>query len=76
MRSSIQARLDDRSQKRLASLVRELGWTPSQVVREGLRILEASYLRRKKHGIIGLGKFESRVPDLGSSKKHLKDFGR
>ena len=76
MRSSIQARLDDRSQKRLASLVRELGWTPSQVVREGLRILEGSYLRRKKHGIIGLGKFESRVPDLGSSKKHLKDFGR
>ena len=76
MRSAIQARLDDRSRKRLAVLVRELGWTPTQVVREGLRILEASYLRRKKHGIIGLGKFASRVPDLGSSKKHLEDFGR
>jgi len=46
------------------------------VVREGLRVLEASYLRRKKHSVIGLGKFESRVRDLGSSKKHLKDFGR
>jgi hypothetical protein len=56
--------------------VRELGWTPSQVVREGLRILEASYLRQKKHGIIGLGKFESGVPDLGSNKKHLRDCGR
>lgn len=56
--------------------MRELGWTPSQVVREGLRILEASYLRRKKHGIIGLGKFESGVPDLGSNKKRIRDFGR
>ena len=49
--------------------MRELGWTPSEVVREGLRILEASYLRRKKRGIIGLGKFESGVKDLGSNKK-------
>jgi hypothetical protein len=76
MRSAIQARLDDRSQKRLAILVRELGWTPSQVVREGLRILEASYLRRKKQGIIGLGKFRSGESDLGSNKKHLRNFGR
>jgi hypothetical protein len=76
MRSSIQARLDDQSRKRLAVLVRELGWTPSRVVREGLRILEANYLRRKKLGIIGLGKFRSDVSDLGSNKKHLRNFGR
>ena len=57
-------------------LVRELGWTPSQVVREGLRVLEASYLRRKKGGVIGLGKFRSGVRDLGSNKKHLQNFGR
>jgi hypothetical protein len=76
MRSAIQARLDGRSVRRLAVLVRELGWTPSRVVREGLRVLEASYLRKKKQGIIGLGKFRSGVPDLGSNKKHLRDFGR
>ena len=76
MRFSIQARLDARSRKRLAVLVRELGWTPSRVVREGLRVLEASYLRRKKGGIIGLGKFESGVADLGSNKKHMRNFGR
>jgi hypothetical protein len=76
MRSAIQARLDDRSRKRLAALVRELGWTPSQVVREGLRILEASHLRRKKRSVIGLGKFRSGVSDLGSNKKHLREFGR
>jgi hypothetical protein len=76
MPSAIHARLDDQSRKRLAALVRELGWTPSRVVREGLRILEVSYLRRKKQGIIGLGKFRSRVSDLGSNKKHLRNFGR
>jgi len=56
--------------------MRELGWSPSEVVREGLRILEASYLGRKKRGVIGLGKFRSGVSDLGSNKKHLKDLGR
>jgi hypothetical protein len=76
MRFAIQARLDDQSRKRLAVLVRELGWTPSQVVREGLRVLEVSYLRRKKAGVIGLGKFKSGVSDLGSNKKRLQNFGR
>jgi len=76
MRFAIQARLDNRSRKRLAALVRELGWTPSRVVREGLRVLEAGYLRRKKPRIIGLGKFKSGVPDLGSNKKHLRNLGR
>jgi hypothetical protein len=76
MRSAIQTRLDSPSRKRLAVLVRELGWTPSQIVREGLRVLAASYLRRKKRGVIGLGKFSSGVRDLASNKKHLRDFGR
>ena len=51
-------------------------WTPSQVVREGLRVLEANRLRRKRPGIIGLGKFRSGVSDLGSNKKHLRNFGQ
>jgi hypothetical protein len=76
MRSSIHVGLDARSRKRLAALVRELGWTPSQVVREGLRVLEASHLRQKRQGVIGLGDFRSGVSNLGSDRKHLRDFGR
>ena len=76
MGPTVHARLDRRAQKRLATLVRELGWSPSQVVREGLRILEASYLRRKRRGIIGLGRFSPGVSDLGSHQKHLRNFGR
>jgi len=76
MNQTVQARLDRDSKTRLANLVRDLGWTPSQVVREGLRILQASRPRKKNIRIIGLGKFRSKVSDLGSSKKHLRDFGR
>jgi len=78
MGSTIQARLDPESQKRLAALVRQLGWTPSRVVREALRVLETTRLLKKKkvRTIIGQGKFDSGVSDLGSNKKYLEDFGR
>jgi len=81
MSSSIQARLDPASQKALTRLVRQLGWSPSRIVREGLLVLAACHLRKGKQGegrrqIIGQGKFASGIPDLGSNKAHLKDFGR
>jgi hypothetical protein len=72
----VQARLDERSRKRLSVLVRELGLTPSEVVREGIRALETSHVRKKKRTIIGLGKFASGISDLGSNKKHLDGFGK
>jgi hypothetical protein len=76
MGNTVQARLDDKSRKTLTALSRALGLSRSQVLREGLRILEAAYLRRKKRGVIGLGKFRSGVTDLGSNKKHLRNFGK
>lgn len=76
MRNTVQARLDEKSRKTLLALSRALGWTPSRVVREGLRVLEASYLRRRNRGVIGLGKFRSGVKDLGSNKGHLREFGK
>lgn len=76
MGNTIQARLDSQSRKRLADLVRALGWTPSRVVREGLRVLEIARLPGKKRTIIGLGKFRSGVGDLSTNKKHLKGYGR
>jgi hypothetical protein len=76
MPKTVQARLDDKSQRRLAALVRELGWSPSQLVREGLRLVEASHVQKKRRGVIGTGKFSSGISDLGSNKKHLEDFGK
>jgi hypothetical protein len=74
--STVQARLDPEAQRSLARLVRRLGRTPSEVVREGLRALAAATPGKGRPRLAGLGKFSSGVADLGSSKKHLKGFGR
>jgi hypothetical protein len=71
---TVQARLDANTEKALARLVDQMGLSPSMVVREGIRLLAASQPKNRR--IVGLGKFSSGVPDLGSNKKHLKGFGR
>jgi len=76
MASSIQARLDKETEQALARLVRRLGWSPSRVVREGLRLLAGCYVARGRRTIIGQGKFSSGVGDLASNKLHLRDFGK
>ncbi|MBZ5591782.1 MAG: hypothetical protein LAP39_06075 [Acidobacteriia bacterium] len=75
MKATVQARLDADAQRRLQQLVRELGWSPSRVVREGLQLLSACH-GRARGKIVGMGKFRSEFRDLGSNKAHLKDFGR
>jgi hypothetical protein len=76
VRSSIQARLDPDSQKALEQLAGRLGWSPSKIVREGIRLLESCYGESTGQRIVGLGKFSSGIRDLGSNKRHLKGFGR
>lgn len=71
---TVQARLDADTEKTLARLVNQMGLSPSMVVREGIRLLAATGPKKRK--IVGLGKFSSGVPDLGSNKKHLRSFGR
>lgn len=60
----------------LQRLMKQLAWSPSKVVREGLRLLDACYGRSPQKKIVGVGRFASGVPDLGTNKKHLKGFGR
>jgi len=76
MRSTIQARLDSRSQASLKRLTRRLGWNSSRVVREGLRLLDACYGQATGGRVIGIGRIRSGIPDLGSNKKHLEGFGQ
>jgi hypothetical protein len=75
MKSAVQARLDPDTAKALARLIRELGWSPSKIVREALRLLAAMQPGRARPKIVGMGKFSSGVADLGSNKKHLQGFG-
>jgi hypothetical protein len=76
MAQLVQARLDRESQRRLQRLVRRLGWTPSEVVREGIRLLDACHTKDAPRRIAGIGRFASGKPDLGTNKTHLKGFGR
>jgi hypothetical protein len=76
MKANVQARLDRRSRVALKQLVQRLGWSPSQVVRKGVQLLAACYGVPSSKRVIGVGRFASGLPDLGSNKKHLRAFGR
>ena len=76
MKTSVQARLDEESQVVLDGLVRRLGWTPSQVVREGIRLVDKQHAKPVRRKVIGMGEFDSGITDLGSNKAHLEGYGR
>jgi hypothetical protein len=76
MSTIIRARLDSGTDSLRNELQKQLGWTNSQIVREGIKSLSSLVRNTGKRKIIGLGKFESGISDLGSNKKHLKGFGK
>lgn len=78
VKSAVQARLSPGDRKLLDELVQDLDWTPSQIVREGLRLVRKAHpMVSAADRIIGTGKFRSGIPDLATnSKKYLEDFGR
>ena len=71
----IHARLDEETDAVRQQLNLRLGWSDSQIVREGIKALAARLVPKRKRKIVGLGKFQSGVSDLGSNKRHLKGFG-
>jgi hypothetical protein len=78
MPAIVHARLDENTRKILLRLKRLYGWSDSEIVREGIRALSEAEIapRNPTKQIVGLGQFESDVPDLGSNKDRLRDFGR
>ena len=76
MASVIHARLDADSDSLRNELQKQLGWTDSQIVREGIKSLSTLIRTNGKRNIVGLGRFKSGVTDLGSNKKHLQGFGK
>jgi hypothetical protein len=76
MKAVVQARLDPEAQQTLDLLVRRLGWSPSRVVRESLLLMGRYHSSAPRKRVIGVGKFESGLPDLGSNKRHMQGFGQ
>jgi hypothetical protein len=72
----VQARLDRQTERLLARLRRATGANDSEIVRRGIFALGATLPQPPRRRIHGLGAFASRLPDLGSNKKHLAGFGR
>ncbi len=73
----IQARINDETEEML-EILKKQGFSESKAIREGIKLLSLTVVQkqRSKSEIVGLGKFESKVEDLGSNKKHLRGFGR
>ena len=71
----IHARLDEQTERLLRELERRLGWSDSQVVREGIKALNVLLVPKRSRQIVGLGRCRSGLRDLGSNKAHLKGFG-
>ena len=76
MASIIHARLDDDTAALRTALQQQLGWTDSQIVREGIKSLSLLVRKQGQRKIVGLGKFTSGINDLGSNEKHLRGFGK
>jgi hypothetical protein len=71
----VHARLDDASDHLLRRLRRNTGLGDSELIRRGLRALDALSGAKGRPSVIGLGSFASGVRDLGSNKRHLDGFG-
>lgn len=76
MKATIQARLDPESQMILERLTKRFGWSSSQIVREGLRLLARDHKVSSGTRIIGVGKFNAGPSDLATNKKHMEGYGR
>lgn len=72
----VQARLDEDTLSLLTRLRRRTGLTDSELLRRGVRRLAQEAGTTPRRRIVGVGEFVSKVSDLATSKKHLKDFGR
>jgi len=74
MTTTVQARLDEETQAALDRL-RRGGRTTSDVIREGIRLLEQELSAGAAGKMIGIGMIRSGVSDMGSNKKYLEGLG-
>jgi hypothetical protein len=75
MATTIQARLDEETQAALERLVRDNGWTASQAIRECIREAAERRAAKPRPRLIGVGMFDSGLPDLATNKKYMQGFG-
>ncbi len=72
----VHARLDRETGLVLKRLRRTTGLRDSALIRRALRALDAEVAAPSAPRIVGVGRFESGLSDLGSNPEHLRGFGR
>jgi hypothetical protein len=76
MGSTVQARLDGKAQAALERLLQQHGMTASEVIREGIHLVEKEKTGHGYPRLIGAGMFDSGIPDLSTNKKYMEGFGK
>jgi len=74
MITKVQARLDSESSAALARL-RLRGRTTSDVIRQGIHLVEMQEPDWKRPRMIGIGVLSSGLGDLATNKKYMEGFG-
>lgn len=72
----VQARLDQETQAALERLVQHHGWSTSKVIREGIRLVEKQHTPAARRELIGIGNYDSGLPNLATNRKFIEDFGQ
>lgn len=75
MAKTVPVRFDKSGENALSEIMQILNCNESDAVRRALEYFGRSLVKPSKGKIVGLGSFESGVSDLGSTKKHLAQFG-
>lgn len=75
----IHARLDPADQTLVAAIKRATGWSDTEVLRRGLRLVHADVSRARsalETAAASAGKFAGGPKTLSTARSHLEGFGR
>jgi hypothetical protein len=73
--TTVQARLDEKTQAVLDRL-RQRGLTTSEVIREGIHLVENQQPPDARPRLVGIGCVSFGPGDLATNKKHMEGFGK
>ena len=79
MKSYIHARLGAEDRALLEEIRRASGYSESEILRRGLRLVSRELARRPSALALAgrsVGKFKTGPRDLAANRKHLEDFGK
>ena len=72
---TVQVRLNGELEEKLERAARRLGLTRSEILREGIRLVEKSTTEQAVPRLIGVGCVDFGPGDLATNKKYLKNLG-